>query len=119
MYRVASAGWSSFSAGDSSEPHPERRSPAGSLRDIHACTVRGGDLADQRKADAAAVALGGEEGDEDLLPLVRRDAGPVVGNRDRDPAVRLPVCRKGDLPRRRVAQGFERIAQQIDERLIE
>ena len=79
----------------------------------------GGDLADQCEADAAALALGGEEGNEDLLALIGRNARAVVGHRDRNPAVWLPICREGDLSGRGVAQSLESIADEIDERLVE
>src|SRR5487761_772783 len=59
--------------GSGLEPYAERGSAAGRLGDIDPGAVGGGNLADEGEADAAALALGGEEGDEDLLALVVRN----------------------------------------------
>src|SRR5206468_1033855 len=79
----------------------ERRPAPRARRRRDVAAVLGDDLAGDEEAEAAARVLGGEEGVEDLLDVLGRDARTGVGDRHRTPALAaLLLAAGGDLDER-------------------
>src|SRR5207244_854701 len=92
------------------DPRPRRR------RDVAA--VLGDDLAGDEEAEAAARVLGGEEGVEDLLDVLGRDARARVGDRHRTPALAALLLAAGrDLDAAVRAAGLERVQEEVHQYL--
>ncbi len=67
-----------------------------------------------RQAEPAALVLGGEKRGEDLLDLLGRDAGPVIGDLDANLVAALALlARHLNANRSAARHGFDRVAHQV------
>lgn len=78
--------------------------------------VQADDLPREAESDARAVRFRREEGDEDVLQGVGRNAGAVVRYFDEQPRS-LPICFQADSFLRPFRHGLHGVFQQIDEHL--
>src|SRR5688572_5714911 len=90
---------------------------------VDARAHRGGELADEREADARADGLARQlvlraiEELEDLLELRLRHAGPVVAHREEHAAIARAAGRELDLLDGGARREFQRVVDEIDEDL--
>ena len=92
---------------------------AGRIGDADGGTMHGGDLTHQRQPHAAALPFGGGAWHEHFLALVGSNPRTIAGHRNDRASTRLVERRKRDAAPGLIAQRLDRIAHQIDQRLVE
>src|SRR5206468_5891558 len=102
------------------EVNGERRSASRTRRRRDVAAVLGHDLAGDEEAESAARVLGGEEGVENLLDVLGRDARARVGDRHRTPALAaLLLAASRDLDAAVRAAGLERVQEEVHQYLLQ
>ena len=93
--------------------------PDALLSATHAAAVSLDDRAADRQSHAHAGFLGGEEGLKQIWNDVVLEAGAGVGHLDLDHVVRDAGVGDDELAPRRLRHRFQRVAEQIDQHLLD
>lgn len=84
----------------------------------HVATVRAHDLTDETQPNAAAAALGREEGHKDVVSHLIVHARAVVFHRQQCSASRVQLRPQANLGLSHIGESIHRVADQIDQRLL-